>query len=305
MRILRNPASAGPCVLVLGMFDGVHRGHGRLLARGAELARAAKLPLTVCTVEPHPLRVLRPQAAPPLLTTLTERAGIMAGFGVNQLCVMDFTRARADQTAEDFMAEMVRVYRPRWVVCGFNYTFGRGGAGDGETLRAYGEAHGFDVCVMPEVDIDGRAVSSTRIRGLLTAGHVAEANRLLGYAYTLAGRVVNGKHVGRTMGFPTANVAMSPDKLLPAFGVYACWLRAEGAIYPAVVNVGRHPTLPEGQVTVEAYALDECLQLYGKKVRLTFLRFLRPERRFDGVGDLRRQIARDAEDCRAFFQTMV
>ena len=158
---------------------------------------------------------------------------------------------------------------------------------------------------MPEVDIDGRAVSSTRIRGLLTAGHVTEANRLLGYAYTLAGRVVNGKHVGRTMGFPTANVAVSPDKLLPAFGVYACWLRAEGAIYPAVVNVGRHPTLPEGQVTVEAYALDECLQLYGKKVRLTFLRFLRPERRFDGVEDLRRQIACDAEDCRAFFQTMV
>lgn len=305
MRILRNPTSAGPCVLVLGMFDGVHRGHGRLLARGKELAEAASLPLAVCTFEPHPLRVLRPQAAPPLLTTLTERAGIMADYGVDQLCVLDFTKARADQMAEDFMAEMQRVYKPRWVVCGFNYTFGRGGAGNGDTLRAYGQTHGFDVWVMPEVAVGGSAVSATRIRGLLTAGEVTEANRLLGYPYALTGRVVNGKHVGRTMGFPTANVSVNPDKLLPAFGVYACWLWMEGAVYPAVVNVGRHPTLPEGQVTVEAYALDECLQLYGKKVRLTFLRFLRPERRFDGVEDLRRQIARDAEDCRNFFRDMV
>ena len=305
MRIWRNPRSAGPCVLVLGMFDGVHRGHGRLLARGRALAEAANLPLTVCTFEPHPLRVLRPQAAPPLLTTLTERAGVMADFGVDQLCVLDFTRARADQEAEDFMAEMLRSYRPRWVICCFNYTFGRGGAGTGDALRDYGRTHGFDVCVMPEVSIGGSAVSSTRIRGLLTSGNVTEANRLLGYAYVLSGRVVSGKHVGRTMGFPTANVSVNPNKLLPAYGVYACWLRVEDAVYPAVVNVGRHPTLPEGQVTVEAYALDECLQLYGKKVQLTFLRFLRSERRFDGVEDLRRQIARDAEDCRNFFLAMV
>ena len=152
--------------------------------------------------------------------------------------------------------------------------------------------------------LDGATVSSTRIRALLAQGDIRTANRLLGHAYTLSGRVEDGKHIGRTMGFPTANVRVPSGKALPAYGVYACWLQTAEATYPAVMNVGRHPTLPEGHVTVEAYVLDACLQLYGKKVRLSLMNFQRPERRFDDVEELKNQIAQDARDCRAYFDSL-
>lgn len=304
MRILRNPVDMQPCVLVLGMFDGVHRGHQALLMAGVELSEAAGLPLNVFTFEPHPLQVLCPESAPPLLTTLTERARLMADFGVDSLCILPFDRETAAQSPEDFMADMVRVYKPRHVVCGFNFTFGSRGAGNGESLRAYGAEHGFDVTIVPEVILGGETASSTRVRSLLQQGNIPEVTRLLGHWYTISGRVMNGKHIGRTMGYPTANVDIPQGKALPAFGVYACWMEVEERVYPAVVNVGRHPTLPEGSVTVEAYALDECLSLYGKKVRLSFLSYLRPEKRFDDVDALKAQITRDAQEAREFFDAM-
>ncbi len=304
MYMIRNPQRLNPCVLVLGMFDGVHRGHQALLIKGDELAQEMVYPLAVCTYEPHPLAVLRPEKMPPLLTTLTEKAALMSSFGVNGLCVTSFTKDTADVSPEDYMAQLVEIYQPVVVICGYNFTFGKGGKGTGETLTEYGKTHGFETVIVPEVVIDGAAVSSTRIRALLQQGDIRTANRLMGHAYTLTGRVENGKHLGHTMGFPTANVEVSRHKALPAFGVYACWLETEGMMYPAVVNIGRHPTLPEGKVTVEAYALDEKLELYGKKVRLTLLDFLRAEKRFDSVEELKAQIARDAKNCKAYFVKM-
>lgn len=304
MYMIRNPQRLNPCVLVLGMFDGVHRGHQALLIKGDELAQEMVYPLAVCTYEPHPLAVLRPEKMPPLLTTLPEKAALMASFGVNGLCVTSFTKETADVSPEEYMAQLVEIYQPVVVICGFNFTFGKGGRGNGEMLREYGKSHGFETVIVPEVVIDGATVSSTRIRGLLQQGDVHTANRLMGHPYTLTGKVAGGKRIGRTLGFPTANVAVSRHKALPAFGVYACWLEAEGGMYPAVVNIGRHPTLPEGEVTVEAYALDEKLELYGKKVRLTLLDFLRAEKRFDSVEELQAQIAQDTENCKAYFAKM-
>ena len=302
MHIWVDPKQTDPCVLVLGMFDGVHRGHQRLLAVGNQLAQEEALPLRVCTFEPHPLAVLCPDKAPPMLTTLPERARCMLGFGVSDLCVLPFTQALAQEEPEDFLQRMAAAFRMRHVVAGFNNTFGRRGRGDGELLRRMGGTLGYQAHIVPAVEIDGAPVSSTRIRRLLQAGEIAQANRLLGHAYTLSGRVGQGKHIGRTMGYPTANVDVPPRKALPAYGVYACYLTVEGGTYPAVVNVGRHPTLPEGAVTVEAHVLDSCLMLYGKKVRLDFLHFQRPERRFDTVEDLRAQINADAQGARDFFR---
>lgn len=305
MKIVRDPQRLTPCVVVLGMFDGVHRGHQALLMRGGELAQEMGFPLAVCCFEPHPLRVLAPEKAPPLLMTLPEKARVMQSFGVDTLCITTFDRGRAAQEPEDFMAELVEIYAPVVVVCGFNFTFGRGGAGNGKLLREYGRKHGFRTVIVPEVIIDGETVSSTRIRRLLASGEIPVVNRLQGHAYTLSGRVENGKQLGRTMGFPTANVAISRHKALPAFGVYACWLeKADGAYHPAVVNVGRHPTLPEGAVTVEAHVLDGHPELYGQHVRLSFLKHQRPEIRFEDVEALKAQMTRDAEDARAYFASL-
>ena len=305
MKILRDPKRLPPCVLVLGMFDGVHRGHQALLMRGDELAQEMAYPLCVLSFEPHPLRVLAPEKAPPLLNTLPEKARIMQSFGVDALCITTFNRARADQLPEDFMAELVEIYAPVVVVCGFNFTFGKGGAGNGKLLKEYGKAHGFRTVIVPEVLIEGETVSSTRIRRVLAQGDIPMVNRLLGTAYTLTGKVENGKQLGRTMGFPTANVSIPKGKALPAFGVYACWLETtDGAYHPAVVNVGRHPTLPEGSVTVEAHVLDGQMDLYGQRVRLSFLRFQRPEQRFEDKDALRAQISQDAADAEAYFASL-
>lgn len=305
MRIIRDPERLNPCVLVLGMFDGVHRGHQALLIRGDELAQEMVYPLAVCSFEPHPLQVLRPEAAPPLLTTLPEKAKIMQTFGVDGLCITTFNKERADQSPEDFMAELVRVYAPVVVVCGYNFTFGKGGAGNGKLLREYGRKHGFRTVIVPEVIIEGATVSSTRIRKLLDEGNIPLVSRLLGHSYTLTGKVGEGKQLGRTMGFPTANISVPKHKALPAYGVYACWLETtDGAYHPAVVNVGRHPTLPEGEVTVEAHVLDEDMELYGQRVRLSFLRHMRPEKCFESKEALQAQIASDAMEARAYFASM-
>ena len=301
MKILRDPVSAGPCILVLGMFDGVHRGHRQLLEAGNKLAQQHQLPLHAVTFDPHPLCVLAPAKAPPILSTLPERAALMAAEGVDELDVLTFTREEAMTPPEEFLRQIQRVFAPAAVICGYNYTYGAKGSGNGETLKAWGRENGVQTVVVDEYRLDGEPVSSTRIRKLIEDGKVSEANRLLGHPYTLAGRVMDGKHIGRTMGFPTANVHIPRNKVLPAFGVYVCWMAVEGKSYPAVVNVGRHPTLPEGQVTVEAYALDKKLMLYGKKIRLDFLRFQRPEHRFDSVETLQAQIREDAELARAYF----
>ncbi len=307
MKIQRDPKRMPPCVLVLGMFDGVHRGHQALLMRGGELAQEMNFPLCVMSFEPHPLRVLAPEKAPPLLNTLPEKARIMQSFGVDELCITTFDQARADQSPEDFMAEMVATYAPVVVVCGFNFTFGKGGKGTGKMLREYGKKHGFRTVIVPEVIVEGETVSSTRIRKVLAEGDIPMVNRLLGTGYTLSGKVENGKQLGRTMGFPTANVHIPKHKALPAFGVYDCWLEtADGTYHPAVVNVGRHPTLPEGHVTVEAHVLtDEPIDLYGQHVRLSFMRYQRAEIRFASKDELQTQITRDVEEARAYFAKMV
>ncbi len=301
MKIEYNPRRHAPCVLALGMFDGVHRGHAALLAEGLELAQALGAPLTVCTFEPHPLAVLRPEARISRLTTLPERAALMARYGVDSLCVHRFTREVAALAPEDFLRRVEEIYRPLALVCGYNYTYGQFGRGNGSSLRAWGEACGLTVRVVPEVRVDGEAVSSTRVRASLEEGDVERANALLGYHWPLGGRVISGKHLGRKLGFPTANIQPPKDKLLPAFGVYLCMAQTKGGDYPAMVNIGEHPTAPGGGVTVEANLLNHDVSLYGQNVRLVFLRRLRDERRFPSLEALEEQLRLDrAEACEWF-----
>ena len=296
MEIIRGKEHRGGSgrVLVLGTFDGVHRGHQELLRLGRLRAAAERVPLRVYAFDRHPLEVIRPEAAPPLLTTETEKAEKLAEFGADELRLLPFDRETAGWTPEAFLRFLREEQEVRAVVAGWNYSFGRGGAGNAEVLQADGARHGYAVIIVPSVrTAGGEVISSTAVREKLLAGEDAAAREMLGYPYFLTGTVVGGKHLGRRIGSPTANIRTDPRKLLPAYGVYACRLRCGGQVWDAVTNIGLQPTAPSGGVTVEAHVLSGAPDLYGCEVKLELYRFLRLERRFDTVEALEEQIQRD------------
>ena len=306
IQVLRTRKKTGGRVIALGTFDGVHLGHQALIRAGREEALAEGVPLRVCTFDVHPLSIVAPEHAPALLTTEAEKKERMELCGADELRVMTFNQALADLSPDAFLNRLREECELRAVIAGWNYTFGRSGGGNAETLRRDGQKHGYRVVIVPSVrNRDGDIISSTAIRGRLKAGDLAGANGMLGYAYPLSGRVTGGKHLGKALTVATANVAVPADKLLPAYGVYTCFLGCGGEKRPAVVNIGLQPTLPSGQVTVEAHLLDGAPELYGKEVRLTLTHFLRRERKFETVAALKEQIEADIRMARKLMQNSV
>jgi riboflavin kinase / FMN adenylyltransferase len=302
MRIVRDLPSARPdgpsSAVALGVFDGVHLGHRAILGAAVADARASGVLAVACTFEPHPMEVLQPERAPLPITTLDERLALIAECGVEEAVVLTFTRALAAVEPEAFVKDvLVDRLRARQVVVGYNHRFGRGARGDTALLRDLGARLGFGVDVVPPLTVDGVPVSSTAIRAALGRGDLDAAARMLGRPYTLPGKVVAGAGRGRTLGFPTANVA--PDRpVLVAAGVYACTVEVSGQQRRAVVNIGVRPTFGEETLAVEAYLLDFSGDLYGQTVRLLFVSRVREERRFPSVDALRAQIADDVETAR-------
>jgi riboflavin kinase/FMN adenylyltransferase len=302
MRIVRGlpsvPPERRPSAVALGVFDGVHVGHRAILGAAVAHARATGASALVCTFEPHPLEVLQPDRAPQAITTLDERLELIADCGVDGTVVLTFTRELAAVEPEAFVKDvLVDRLAARQVVVGFNHRFGRGARGDAALLRDLGGRLGFSVDVIEPLSVDGVPVSSTAIRAALGRGELASAERMLGRPYTLPGKVVAGAGRGRTLGFPTANVA--PDRpVLLAPGVYACGTEVGGQAHRAVVNVGVRPTFGEDALAVEAYLLDFAGDLYGQTIRLTFMSRIREERRFPNVDALRAQIADDVDTAR-------
>ncbi len=305
MRLIFKPESVEQSILVLGMFDGVHMGHRVLVEQALALKEEWDLPVTVCTFDKHPLSVLQPEKMPPMLTTLTERAKAMAKLHVDTLCVLPFTKTTADITPEDFLGQMVCWFKPKAIVVGFNYSFGKKGLGNGAFLKEKEKEYGYEAYILPPVQWEGETVSSTRIRDLLNQGRMMEANTLLTRAYGITGRVEVGKRIGRTLGFPTANIGLPMKKAIPRFGVYTALLREGEKVFPCVLNVGKHPTLPQGHATVEAHVLTGNVELYDKKVRISFLDFLRPEVKFESADALKEQIIKDIEQAWTFFDREV
>ena len=300
--MIRNADSGGARVIALGTFDGVHRGHRRLIRAARSLAREAGVPLRVCTFDRHPLEILRPENPPELLSTTPEKAAQMCALGVDEMELMPFDRNMADMEPEAFLEGLRSRMEIRAVVAGWNYSFGRKGRGNAALLEADGEAFGYRALIVPpETLADGTAISSSLIRQKLKEGLVGDADDLLGYEYSLTGTVAQGKHQGRKLGFPTANIEPWRRKALPRFGVYTCLMETDAETLPAVCNIGLQPTLPSGKVTVEAHALQETPVLYGRKVRLTPLKMLREERRFETPEQLAAQIEKDREDALRLF----
>ena len=299
MEIITAGGKAGDRVIALGTFDGVHLGHQELIRRGRALAAETGAALRICVLDRHPLEILRPELAPARLQTPEEQAARLAELGVDELRVLPFTRETAEMTPEAFLRMLREECDIRAAVVGWNYTFGRGGRGDADALCRDGEVHGYRVTVVPPVRTpEGEVISSSAIRDRLTRGDLEAANAMLGCPYRISGVVVNGKHEGTRIGFPTANIETDARKLLPAFGVYACELESEGEKWRAVVNIGLQPTLPSGKVTVEAHALDARPNLYGKPAAVTLWKYLRGERRFATVEELVEQIDRDRKSAK-------
>lgn len=302
-RVPRAPA------VVIGNFDGVHRGHQALLAA----ARAAAAPrggeVGVLTFDPHPARFFAPALAPPMICPLERRLELLAEAGADFVVVEPFDAALAGMEPEAFVAEVLAdSLRAAHVVVGYDFSFGRGRKGNTETLRALGPRHGFTVTIVPPVLVDGLTCSSTKIREFLLEGRVEGARLLLGRPYDLTGEVVRGAGRGRGLGVPTANVRAEGDLFLKT-GIYAARASrldptsgAESASWKAAVSVGTNPTFaPDGDVppiTVEAYLLDFDGDFYGARLRLRFEARLRDERRFASVDELLAEIKRDVARTR-------
>ncbi|WP_018084389.1 bifunctional riboflavin kinase/FAD synthetase [Desulfurispora thermophila] len=283
-------------VLGLGNFDGLHLGHRRLIASLVNKAEETGGTAAVFTFYPHPLAVLRPGQAPPLLMTREIKQEMLAVLGVKVLLEVPFTSQFAAIEPQEFVTGvLVRELAVQHVFAGYNYTFGQGGRGDAQLLQAAGRQHGFGVHIVPPVMVDDVPVSSTLVRQLLTDGEVEAAARYLGYSPFLEGRVVAGEQRGRLLGFPTANIELPAGLLVPANGVYAVKIRLGKEIYPGVANIGTKPTFHAAgsERTFEVHILDFAGDIYGERVRVFFRRRLRGEQRFASVDQLVEQIHRD------------
>jgi riboflavin kinase / FMN adenylyltransferase len=291
----------GPVVLAIGVFDGFHLGHRAVVERAISDARAAQGTPVVVTFDPHPAAILRPQNAPPLLTSTRHKLKLFGDAGVRHALVLQFTQEFASKAPENFVAELAAACRPLREICvGEDWAFGKGRAGDLALLSSLGERFEFTAVGLPAVTVEGRPVSSTGIRAALENGELELAGRLLGRDFSVLGTVAEGRKLGRTLGVPTANVRPESEQL-PPNGVYAVRIALDGRLHSGIANVGVRPTIsPEGiHRLVEVHLFDFSGELYGRDMEVSFLRFVRPEKKFPGLDALRAQIASDVASVRA------
>lgn len=302
---LPDPPLAQPSTITIGNFDGVHLGHLALVSAMLAAARQAGRQAGLLTFDPHPTTVLRPNAQTPYLTTVPERLKVIETVGLDYAVVYPFSRETAQMPARHFVESLWRTLNLAALWVGPDFALGRNRDGDVNALRAMGEDLGFEVCVIDPQTVGDAEVRSGRIRQHLLAGEVAEAERKLGRPYRITGQVERGAQRGRSIGFPTANLAVPEGRLLPANGVYATWVEIledgeeSSDRLPSVTNIGVRPSFDNGQRTVETHMLDFQGNLYGRNVALTFVRRLRAEMRFASVDALRAQIERDVSAARA------
>jgi riboflavin kinase / FMN adenylyltransferase len=303
------PVDWGSSVVTIGVFDGVHRGHQRIISRARQAASELGLPMVVVTFDPHPDEVVRPGSHPPFLCTTRRRSQLLDGLGVDAVCMiefnLEFSRLGPDEFVRAVLADRLHVAR---VVVGEDFRFGHKAAGDLALLAELGEKYDFTAEGVPLLTEDGVRISSTEIRARLSEGDVAGAAHDLGRPYRVEGVVVRGHQRGRALGFPTANLETLPHTAIPADGVYAGWLvqlDSDGATdieagrWPAAISVGTNPTFDGRERTVEAYALDrDDLDLYGAHVAVEFTQRLRETVRFASVADLVEQMHRDVDAAR-------
>ena len=278
--------------LALGTFDGLHVGHMALI----DAAKNGLGESAVFTFDSVPMELFSEDPRPMRLFTLEEKVEAMRRAGVDYLCAVHFDKTMAEMKHKSFTDMIRSTFAPDRVIAGYNFTYGRHAEGSVETLQLAGEEFGFEVCVIPPVFVEGEPVSSTRIRECIAAGSVERANKLLGYEYSVSGEVGRGRGIGHRLLYPTANIAVCKEKLLPRKGVYAVDIIADGQEYPGVCNIGVNPTVSSAsRESVETYIIGLQREIYGEKITVRFKRRIRDEIRFPDAQALKEQIARDIE----------
>ncbi len=293
-----------PVVLCIGNFDGVHRGHHRLLGAAIDRAREIGGESVALTFEPHPRCVLRPDDCPASLTTLDEKRERLAAAGIDRLIVVTFTRQLSRLGADAFCQRLVDGLNLKHLVVGHDFALGHNRQGDVEFLRDFGDTHGFDVTSVHPLAESSRPVSSSRIRAALIEGRISAANRRLGYPYFIDAYVEPGEHVGASLGFPTANLSITPNKCLPQRGIYAGFAKVGEAWHMAAVNIGYRPTFGGDRLVVEAHLLDFDADIYHQRLRLAFVERLREERTYPDATALVEQLRRDVVKTRELLGTL-
>jgi riboflavin kinase/FMN adenylyltransferase len=292
----------GPLFLAIGVFDGVHLGHQAVISTSAEHAKAVNGTPVVVTFDPHPEKILRPQNAPHLLTATQHKIVLIRDLGVGHLLVITFDKQFAATEPEAFVQELVKNSKPLREICvGHQWAFGRNRRGNLELLKKLGAQFNFNVVGIPPVSVKGELVSSTTIRRAIEGGDLQKAAAMLGREYTILGKVVRGDNLGKKIGFPTANLSAHSEQF-PPNGVYLAEAKLDGIAYPGVVNLGYRPTVSsEKERVLEIHLLDFERDIYGGDLELRFLRYLRPEKKFDSVQALTRQIEADVTQARNLF----
>jgi riboflavin kinase/FMN adenylyltransferase len=293
-----------PIVLTIGVFDGVHLGHQALLRETARLAKKLKAVPGALTFQDHPVHVLKGGSRIPFLLPRLETFKILKKKGAREVRALQFTKAFSQKTPEQFVQWLETKGRVKGIVVGANFRFGQGAQGDVKLLTALGQKYGFEVKTVKPVMVEGQVVSSSRIRALLAEGKTALANRMLGRPYSIEGQVVHGKHLGHKIGFPTANLH-AIQNFLPKDGVYACAVQLGSKFYRAGMNLGKRPTFQEDDHhrQAEVHLLHYYGQLYGKRMKVRLVNYLRPEKKFPSSGALVKQIKKDLKQVqRVSFQ---
>ena len=295
-------ALPGPLFLAIGVFDGVHRGHQAVISTSTRHAHSADGTPVVVTFDPHPARILRPEEAPHLLTATQHKIALIRALGVGHLLVVKFDKNFAATSPENFVEQLVQNSKPLREICvGHEWSFGKNRAGNLDLLQKLGARFDFNVVGIPPVKVNGTVVSSTAIRHAVEAGEFAEAAGMLGREYTILGTVSGGEKLGKKIGFPTANLSAHSEQF-PPDGVYFAEAWLDGVLLHGVVNLGFRPTVSSGQPEriLEIHLLDFDQDIYEKDLEIRFVRYLRPEKKFESVDALVRQIEIDVRQAREF-----
>ena len=290
----------GPLFLAIGVFDGVHRGHQAVISTSANHAESVNGTPVVVTFDPHPMRVLRPENAPHLLTATQHKIALIRDLGVTHLLVINFDKNFAATEPEDFVQQLVTYSRPLREICvGHEWSFGKGRRGNLDLLKKLGAQSSFNVVGIPPVKVNGAVVSSTAIRQSVESGDLEKAAEMLGRTYTILGTVVRGDNLGKKIGFPTANLSAHSEQF-PPNGVYCAEAILDDAKFPGVINLGYRPTVSseKAERVLEIHLFDFDRDIYGKDLEVRFVRYLRSEKKFENVDALVHQIELDVQQAR-------